>query len=161
RINESHGRDAVGTEVAAWTPAGDGIDTTVSARVLERIAASVAAETQRGYASDWKTFSAWCATNGRTALPCSPETLAEFASALADKGRAPGTIMRALSSIRVAHKLSGHYPPETLAARAVVKTYRNERAGAGRPNLQPAMALSVRQLKTITGALDPDAAISL
>jgi integrase len=141
--------------------AGSDVDTTVSGRVLDRIAASVPASTQRAYATDWKAFDAWCAVTGRMPLPCTAETLAEYASAMADLGRAPASIMRALSSIRVAHKLSGRCPPDTMAARQVVKAYRSERADAGLPNARRAAAVSVRQLRTIAGALDPDAAIGL
>lgn len=149
------------TEIAAYSPAGTDADTTVSSRVLERIAAAVPPSTRRAYAHDWKSFDAWCQAAGRTALPCTAETLAEYSSSLADLGRAPASIMRAMSSIRVAHKLSGHYPPDTLAARSVVKAYRNERADSGRPNEQPASALSVRQLKVIAETLDPDVAAGL
>jgi site-specific recombinase XerD len=144
----------MGTEVAAWKAGGDGIDTTVSDTVLSRIAASVAENTRQAYANDWRRFDAWCAVHGRTALPCTAETLAEYASALADQERAPASIMRAVSSVRVIHKLSGHCPPDTLAARAVVKAYRNERADAGIPNERVAMALSVKHLRKIARKLD-------
>lgn len=148
-------------EIVAFQPANAGADTSVSDRVLDRIAASVPPATQRAYKGDWKNFGAWCALASRTALPCTAETLAEYASALADERKAPASIMRALSSIRVVHKLGGHYPPDTLAARAVVKAYRNERADSGQPNERPASALSVRQLKTVAEALDPDDVLGL
>ena len=145
------------SELIAYTPGNTDADTVVSSRVLERIAASVPEATRRAYENDWEKFATWCAGARRTALPCTAETLAEYASYLADDHKAPATIMRAISSVRVIHKLSGNHPPDTLAARAVVKTYRTERAEAGQPNERPAAALSVRQLKTITGALDPEA----
>lgn len=147
--------------VAAYVPPGTDADTTVSARVLERIAASVPDSTRRAYAGDWERFTAWCARTGRTMLPCTAETLAEYASAMADDGKAPASIMRAMTSIRVVHKLGGHYPPDTLPARAVIKTYRNERADRGEPNERPAAPLSVRQLKTAAEAADPDSLIGL
>lgn len=152
---------SLGSEIALFKPANTGADTTVSSRVLERIAASVPSSTSRAYSYDWTGFETWCSETGRTPLPCTTETLAEYVSALADLGRAPATIMRAVSAIRVAHKISGHYPPDTLAARAVVKTYRNERADSGIPNARPAKALSVRQLKVINGALDGDGVTGL
>jgi integrase len=64
--------------------------------------------------------------------------------------------MRAISSIRVVHGLGGYPLPSTLPVRAVVKTYRNERAETGRPNSRPASALSVRELKQAAEALDSD-----
>jgi site-specific recombinase XerD len=149
------------SEIAAYSPANTDADTTVSSRVLERIAASVPGSTRRAYAGDWKNFAAWCTASGRGALPTTAETLAEYVSAMADDGKAPASIMRAISSIRVAHKLSGYYPPDTLAARAVVKTYRNERADQGEANERPAAALSVRQLKVIAESLDASEEIQL
>lgn len=147
----------MGAEIAAYQPRNAGTDTTVSDRVLQRIADSVPASTRRAYAYDWKGFAEWCAREGRTAMPATTETLAQYASDLADRRRAPASIMRAVSAIRVAHKLSGHPAPEALAARAVLKAYRNERAGQGVPNEKPATAMSVNQLKTLAGALDPAA----
>lgn len=148
-------------DVVAYRAPGAGPDTTVSARVLGRIAASVPESTRQAYASDWKIFAEWCAGTGRSALPCTAETLAEYASHLADENKAPATIMRAVSSVRVIHKLGGHPPPDTLPARSVVKTYRNERADQGQPNERPAAALTVRQLKAITEALDGDSVLFL
>src|ERR1022692_1840767 len=143
-------------EVVAYRAPGTDVDTSVSDRVLSRIAASVPDSTRSAYAGDWGLFAKWCTAVGRSALPCTAETLAEYASHMADKGKAPATIMRAVSSVRVIHKLGGCMPPDTLPARSVVKTYRNERADQGLPNERPAAALSVRQLKAITAALDGD-----
>lgn len=144
------------SELIAWQPSAADADTAVSGRVLSRIAGSVPESTRRAYAKDWLQFSSWCDLTGRTALPCTAETLAEYSSALADQDKAPATIMRAMSSIRVIHKLNGQPPPETLAARAVVKTYRNERAASGRRNSSPAVALSVKHLKAVAGSLDAE-----
>lgn len=143
------------SEVMAYRPAGTDSDAIVSDRVLSRIKASVPESTRRAYAGDWRRFAEWCSDYARTAIPATPETLAEYASWMADAGKAPATIMRAVASIRVVHKLGGHWPPDTLAAQAVVKTYRNERAERGEPNERPATALSVRQLKALAAALDP------
>lgn len=150
-----------GSEVLAYQPTGNGGDAVVSDRVLSRIKASVPDSTRRAYAGDWKRFDDWCAERGRRSLPATAETLAEHASWLADAGKAPATIMRAVASVRVVHKLGGHWPPDTLAAQAVVKAYRNERAERGEPNERPATALSVRHLKSMAAALDPDIASQL
>lgn len=151
----------MGTEIAAWAPDGGSLDTTVSARVLERIAASVAPRTRAAWRSDLGVFERWCATAGRTAVPCTQETLAEYASHLADLGRAPATARRAISSIRVVHRLGGYPAPDAAAAQAAVKGYRQERAKAGQPSSSPAAALSVDQLRDITATLDPESITSL
>lgn len=144
------------TEMAAWSPEGTSADTTVSAKTLSRITDSVPINTRKAYTADWRQFAQWCEDSGRTALPCTPETLAEYASFMVDHSKAPSTIMRAVSAIRVIHELGGHHPPRTLAARAVVRDYRSNRAEAGVPNERQAAALTVRQLKAIVEVLDAD-----
>jgi site-specific recombinase XerD len=144
----------MGSELVTWQPGGTTADTTVSAKVLSRIADSVPANTKRAYAGDWRQFAEWCDETERTAMPCTPETLAEYASFLADKNRAPASIMRAMASVRVIHKLSGESAPDTLPALGVLKTYRNERADAGLANGRQATALSREHLKHIVDALD-------
>ena len=128
----------------------------MSVGVLARIEASVPGSTRRAYARDWRRFAAWCELAGRHALPATAETLAEYASYLADQGRAPATIMRALASVSVAHQLGGHQPPSLLPARATVKGYRKQRADDGLPNSRPARALAVGQLRQASAALDLD-----
>jgi site-specific recombinase XerD len=141
-------------EIVAWQPTGEDLDSTVSSRVLDRIAASVPDTTRRAYAGDWKKFVSWCAATGRLSMPATPETLAEYSSFMADSGKAPASIMRALSSIRVIHDLGGHVPPSVLAARAVIKSYRQERALEGKLNRTSATPLSARHLKEVSAALD-------
>jgi site-specific recombinase XerD len=143
----------MGTELVTWQPDGTSADTTVSAKVLSRIADSVPANTKKAYAGDWQRFTEWCASVGRTALPCTSETLAEYASFLADKGRAPASIVRAMSSVRVIHKLAGQPAPDTLPALGVIKSYRNERADAGLPNERQATVLSRDQLRKLVTVL--------
>jgi site-specific recombinase XerD len=145
-----------GAEVAVSmvsVPVPADADAALSDRVLARIEASVADNTRRAYRADWTDFAEWCAGQRRSALPATAQTLAEYVSARADLGRAPASISRAISAIRVAHRANGYQPPDTLAARAVLKTYRNERASGGLPNSQPAAPLSVDQLKKISAAL--------
>jgi len=143
------------TAVTAYRPPGTSRDTTVSDGVLTRIEAGVPDNTRRAYAGDWRRFTEWCGLAGRQALPATPETLAEYASHLADQGRAPATITRALASVSVIHQLGGHHPPSLLPARAAVKGYRRQRARAKIPNARPASALPVGQLRQASAALDP------
>lgn len=142
------------SEIKAWKPQGTDADTKVSAKVLARIANSVPPNTRKAYATDWRKFSEWCDEVGRTAMPCTAETLAEYTSHMVDLGRKPSSIMRAISAIRVIHELNGQHPPRTLPSRAVIRDYRNERADAGLPNEKQAAPLSIRQLKIIAEALN-------
>nr|BFE89183.1 hypothetical protein GCM10020093_117850 [Planobispora longispora]BFE89425.1 hypothetical protein GCM10020093_120270 [Planobispora longispora] len=151
---------APGGQVIEGTLAGTP-DSTVSASTAARIAASVPDATRRAYAGDWNRFTAWCSRTGRTALPASAETLAEYVSALADEGKAPATITRAIAGVRTAHRVNGLTPPDTTAARAVRKAYRGERAAAGLPNQRQAAALAVSHLRRIAAALDTGTAIDL
>ncbi|MFC9973508.1 integrase [Spirillospora sp. NPDC127200] len=127
-------------------------DDSVSSRVTDRITASVPDNTRRAYSSAWKDFTAWCTDAGRTALPATAETLAEYASARADTGRAPSTISLTMSAIRVVHRLNGQPLPDTFAARAVLKSYRAERAAAGQANERRAEALHIDKLRAMVAA---------
>src|SRR5215471_2261846 len=62
--------------------------------------------TRRGYASDWKMFSAWCERFGLSALPAEPRTVALYIADLAEKHK-PATISRHMAAIASAHKAVG------------------------------------------------------
>ena len=68
---------------------------------------SRAPATRRAYLHDWDGFAAWCAEHGLETLPASPATVAVYLSALADAGRRPTSIERALSGIAHAHRTRG------------------------------------------------------
>jgi site-specific recombinase XerD len=61
---------------------------------------SRAANTVRGYRSDWRIFTAWCAEHALTPMPASSATVVLF---MADSARTlkPGTLRRRLSAIAV------------------------------------------------------------
>jgi site-specific recombinase XerD len=63
--------------------------------------------TRRAYLHDWDAFAAWCAELGLEPLPAAPATVAVYLSALADAGRRPTSIERALSGIAHAHRTRG------------------------------------------------------
>lgn len=71
---------------------------------------SKATATRRGYASDWRSFEAWCSTNGLTALPASPGTVCLYLSACADRLKA-STIQRHVSAISQWHQAKGFESP--------------------------------------------------
>ena len=68
---------------------------------------SRAPATRRAYLHDWDGFSAWCKTHGLVSLPAAPAIVAVYLSALADAGRRPTSIKRALSGIAHAHRTRG------------------------------------------------------
>jgi site-specific recombinase XerD len=68
---------------------------------------SRAPATRRAYLHDWDGFVAWCAAHGLEPLPAAPATVAVYLSALADAGRRPTSIERALSGIAHAHRTRG------------------------------------------------------
>lgn len=80
--------------------------------------AARAANTLRGYRSDWREFTAWCATAGRGPLPASAATITGYLTALAQAGAKVGTMSRRLSAIRFAHQLRD-MPDPTSNARVV------------------------------------------
>jgi len=80
----------------------------------------------------WTAFTAWTAEHGRTAIPATTETLAEFVAHLSAAGRRRVTIEQAVAAIRTAHRTAGHREqPDTTAARLVLRGHRRQRADSG------------------------------
>jgi integrase len=131
-------------------------DTALSDGTRERLERSVPENTKRAYSRQWATFTAWCTEHGRTPLPATPHTLAEYVSNLADLDRAPATIEQAIAAVRAAHRHSGHRgQPETDAAQAVLKTHKRERAAAGKRK-RKAPPVTLAPLRAMIETTDPD-----
>ena len=64
------------------------------------------ANTERAVKADLGIYTAWCAGQGRAALPAGPGTIAAFVDAMAAT-RAPATVRRYVASIAVAHRAIG------------------------------------------------------
>jgi len=139
-------------ETALATPAPG-----LSAAARERIRRSVPESTRRAYAGDWRRFTSWCAEAGRdplgTATADMAETLAEYAAHLAGAGKAPSTIERALAAIATAHRTAGLDRPDLTLARAVLRDYRRERAGAGH-RVTKASPITITALRAMVDQLD-------
>src|SRR5215472_1916787 len=86
---------------------------TLTLAAEEFIQASKAANTLRGYRSDWNDFTGWCEAQHLTALPAQPTTVALYLADLAGSGAAAATIQRRVSSISQAHQAAGHRPSPT------------------------------------------------
>jgi site-specific recombinase XerD len=137
------------------------LDRAVSERTRERIADGMSDNTRRAYDRNLIAFTAWCRTAGRTPLPCTAETLAEYVTELCDAGRAPSTVEQIIATIRTAHRLAGfEHQPDTAAARLVLRSHRRERAQTGkRTRKAPPVVLDA--LRAIMEACDPTTAAGL
>ncbi|WP_370155203.1 tyrosine-type recombinase/integrase [Streptacidiphilus sp. EB129] len=99
---------------------------------------------------------AWCSDAGRSPLPATPHTLAEYVSHLADLDQAPSTIEQGIAAIRTAHRVAGHRgQPETDAALAVLKVHRRDRAAAGKRK-RKAPPVTLAPLRAMIETTDPE-----
>src|ERR1041384_6482420 len=77
-----------------------------SPKVQGFIRASKAANTLRGYQSDWRDFCGGCESRGVQPLPAAPETVAAYIAECTTHLKA-GSIQRRLNAIAEAHKATG------------------------------------------------------
>jgi len=82
------------------------------------VEAARAANTLRGYRSDWREFTAWCDGHDAEPLPAAPATVTGYLTDLARHGAKVGTMSRRISAIKFAHQLRDH-PDPTRNARVV------------------------------------------
>ena len=82
------------------------------------VEAARAANTLRGYRSDWREFTTWCAERQLEALPTGPATVTGYLTDLARHGARVGTMSRRLSGIKFAHQLRD-LPDPTRNARVI------------------------------------------
>jgi site-specific recombinase XerD len=108
------------------------VDRVLSEATRARIIDGVAANTRKAYERQMTRFTAWCAEHGRTPLPCTAETLAEYVSHLCDDGAGPSAIEQAIATIRTVHRLAGfQHQPDTELARKALRAHRRTRAEQG------------------------------
>lgn len=156
-------RDGTLVETVTQPPARATIDGLISAGTAARIARAIPQNTTVAYANDLGAFHRWCQRTGRTPLPATAETAAEYAAYLADGGAirpdgtrkgpaAPATINRALSAIRTHHRRNGFKgQPDLDAARLIINGHRKDLADEGISEKRAA-ALTVEQLRAIVDA---------
>jgi len=75
---------------------------------LKNLKNSKAHNTLRAYQSDFKDFSAFCSKNGFNSLPSEPKIVAIYLTHLSSFSKF-STLKRRLASIKVIHRLKGHY----------------------------------------------------
>ena len=90
----------------------------LSADEARYVQAARAANTLRGYRSDWSEFTSWCHDNHHESLPASAAAISTYLTTLAGHGAKVGTMSRRLSAVRFAHRLRD-LPDPTENARVV------------------------------------------
>ncbi|TDC51439.1 integrase [Actinomadura sp. KC345] len=118
------------------------VDQVLSPEAAARVAAGLAGNTTRAYTRHWATFTRWCELTGRTPLPATRETLAEYVHHLAGNTTtqygtppAPSTVDTMLSCVQAAHKLAG-LDCDARLARTALRAYRQERVTHPDPRLR-------------------------
>jgi integrase len=107
---------------------------------------SEALNTRRAHRSDWADFTSWCVERGLASLPADPQTVARYASDLAERGRKVATITRRLSSISQAHQAQElDSPTRTLLVRKVMAGIRR-RKGVAQIGKAPVLPDDLRQM---------------
>lgn len=87
-----------------------------------------AAETVSAYASDWRSFKAWCAGFGRDPIPGSEETIRLYiGELLTDRKNSISTARRRLAAINHFHRTAGAPPPDVSRARRLIRNARHDR----------------------------------
>lgn len=81
----------------------------------EYVEAARAANTLRGYRSDWNEFNRWCADHGQAPLPAAASTITGYLSDLAKAGAKIGTMSRRLSALKFVHQLNNLSDPTANA----------------------------------------------
>lgn len=113
---------------------------------------SLAANTLRAYAADWRDFTTWCEANGRIPLPALPETVSLYLSGLADHAKT-STLTRRISAISQAHQAAGYESPtQSALVRQVMKGIRRAK-GTAQIGKSP---VKVEHLRGICASLDPE-----
>lgn len=145
------------TEIAIRDDAGAAQvlrDTTLTELAQAAIDASMPAGTRSKYEKWWRDFIAWCERTGRTPLPATAETIANyitylFSERVVEAGRSKGqtglslsTISQARWAIAKAHELAEVELPSLKKSRKAIRGYKNALAEAKDPRLRPQKAVA-------------------
>ena len=89
-----------------------------------------APNTWRAYAADWRDFEGWCAAHGLASMPASPEAVALYLTALAERCKV-STLQRRIAAISQAHQAPQlESPTRSLAVRTVMAGIRRAKGTA-------------------------------
>ncbi len=81
---------------------------TLELETIQNLKNSKANNTVRAYESDFRDFSLFCVKNGLKHLPTEPKILSLYLTHLSKKSKF-STLKRRIASIKVIHKMKGHY----------------------------------------------------
>lgn len=112
------------------------------------VEAARAANTMRGYRSDWREFTSWCTDHDLQPLPAAPATITGYLTDLAHAGAKVGTMSRRLSAMKFAHQLR-NLPDPTRNAR-VVAVWEGIRRTHGAPPEQSAPLMPPELFDVVT-----------
>jgi site-specific recombinase XerD len=113
--------------------------------------ASMAANTRRAYAADWRDFEGWCASHGARPLPAHPDALALYLTERAGL-LSVATLARRLAAIRAAHTVADLALPSSPS---LTRIWAGIRRTHGRPARGKA-ALVIEDLRRVLEAMPPD-----
>ena len=151
----------------------------MSPTALDRLRRAKADSTLTAYRGDLRRFLAWAGSRDLIPAELTPVTTgpiddtrnaaafarllstygalhtiaAEYVSHLADEGKAPSTIERALAAVAVAHRAGGAGRLATEAARDVLRSHRRDSADNGR-TVRKAKPVTVTALRAMVEVLD-------
>ncbi len=121
----------------------------LDAQIAAALRRSLAANTWRAYAADWRHWSTWAAHHRVAAYPAEPLDLARYLVDHADRVKV-ATLTRRLSAIAKAHTLAGaHDPTDDPAVREVLHGLRRQH-GAGRRGAPPLWTSDVERMIAAT-----------
>lgn len=138
--------------IVVFTP---GLET-VLAKAEEFAKHSASDNTRRGYASDWRQYTAWCLSHGVESLPATPETIALYIADMAGRLK-PATLGRHLAAVSKAHSAAGYESPCAMRHAAVKAVWSGIRRLKGTAQVQKAPLLTA-DLRRMISAL-PDSLI--
>ncbi|QIS12136.1 site-specific integrase [Nocardia arthritidis] len=114
RTQLRHGVRSVLVDAAALRLVRDRFDDEQAGALSRYLEASQSANTVRAYRTDWLAWSAWCAAEGRRALPADALDVAVYLAAAADARReggewafSPATLERKAAAIAAVHAANG------------------------------------------------------
>ena len=151
-------------------------DSALSEDARRLIAEAMSPNTRRAYGRIWdgrsspdgplpeqmeaRGFVGWCVTSGRSPMPATPETLAEYVAHLCTEGKAPATIEQVISAIHTVHRKFGHGReyPSAEQAREVLRGYRRNLADCAQ---RQAVPLALDGLRAIVERIDRSGPLGL
>lgn len=114
-------------------------------RITSYLLASLSPATRAAYATDWQSFTVWCAEHDVLALQATPAQIASWLSSLAEAGRKASGIARARAALSHAFQGQEHNPVKAPGVERVMAGIRRT-LGTAPTRKQAATAEIVRDM---------------